>query len=100
MILSDQNLFSVLSAFFLQMGRSAGFSLGGSYSSHRSQQQHSPSVSNSGVSFSSMNNQDLHMHGSDVFPSSNSTYHSQVRDFPNVNEALACVRMYFFIFIF
>ena len=99
-ILSDQNLFSLLSVFFLQMGRSAGFSLGGSYSSHRPQQQHSPSVSNSGVSFSSMNNQDLHMHGSDVFPSSNSTYHSQVRDFPNVNEALAFVLECIFLFLF
>lgn len=72
------------------MGRSAGFSLGGSYSAHRTQQQqqHAPSVSNSGVSFSSVNNQDLHLHGSDVFPSPNSTYHSQVHEFPAVSEAL------------
>jgi hypothetical protein len=85
---TNQNLFSHFSIFFLQMGRSAGFNLGGSYSSHRAQQQqqHAPSVSNSGVSFSSVNNQDLHLHGSDIFPSSNSTYHSQVHGFPNVNE--------------
>ncbi|WVZ04169.1 hypothetical protein V8G54_024975 [Vigna mungo] len=63
------------------MGRSAGFSLGGTYSSHRAQQQqHAPSVSSGNVSFSSVNNQDLlHLHGSDIFPSPHSTYHSQVQ---------------------
>jgi hypothetical protein len=69
------------------MGRSAGFNLGGTYSSHRpqQQQQHAPSVSSSGVSFSSVNNQDLlHLHGSDMFPSSHSAYHSQV-----INEFLS-----------
>lgn len=65
----------------MQMGRSSGFSLGGTYSSHRpqQQQQHAPSVSSGGVSFSSVNNQDLlHLHGSDIFQPSHSTYHSQV----------------------
>nr|GMD15799.1 probable NOT transcription complex subunit VIP2 isoform X1 [Ipomoea batatas] len=58
------------------MGRSASFSLGGTYSSHRPQ-QHS-SVSSSGVSFSNVNNQDLlHSHGSDVFQPSHSTFHQQ-----------------------
>lgn len=84
-ILMDQNPFSILFAFNLQqMGRSAGFSLGGSYPSHRTQQQqqHAPSVSSNGVSFSSVNNQDLlHLHGTDIFPSSHSTYHSQVSKF-------------------
>lgn len=63
------------------MGRSGGFNLGGTYSSLRSQQQqqHASSVSNSGLSFSNVNNQDpLHLHGSDVFPSSHSSYHQQV----------------------
>ncbi|KAK4786000.1 hypothetical protein SAY86_002689 [Trapa natans] len=61
------------------MGRSAGFSLGGAYSSHRpQQQQHASSVSSSNISFSPGNNQDfLHLHGSDLFPSSNSAFHSQ-----------------------
>ena len=73
----------ILPIFNVQMGRSAGFNLGGTYSSHRpqqqQQQQHAPSVSSSGVSFSPLNNQDLlHLHGSDMFPSSHSTYHSQV----------------------
>lgn len=77
-ILMDQNPFSILIAFNLQqMGRSSGFSLGGSYPSHRTQ-QHTPSVSSNGVSFSSVNSQDLHLHGTDMFPSSHSTYHSQV----------------------
>ncbi|KAK4375981.1 hypothetical protein RND71_006658 [Anisodus tanguticus] len=52
----------------------------GRYSSLRSQQQqqHASSVSNSGLSFSNVNNQDpLHLHGSDVFPSSHSSYHQQ-----------------------
>ncbi|KAK7261433.1 hypothetical protein RIF29_27743 [Crotalaria pallida] len=74
------NTVSMMQSQHFSMGRSAGFNLGGSYSSHRTQQQqqHGPSVSSSGVSFSSMNNQDLlHLHGSDVFPSSHSTYHSQ-----------------------
>ncbi|KAL6979253.1 putative NOT transcription complex subunit vip2 [Sarracenia purpurea var. burkii] len=60
------------------MGRSAGFNLGGTYSLHRPQQQHAPSVSSSGISFSSLNNQDLlHLHGSDMFQSAHSNYHSQ-----------------------
>uniref|UniRef100_A0A3Q7H144 NOT2/NOT3/NOT5 C-terminal domain-containing protein n=1 Tax=Solanum lycopersicum TaxID=4081 RepID=A0A3Q7H144_SOLLC len=66
--------------FSAQMGRSGGFNLGGTYSSLRSQQQqqHASSVSNSGLSFSNVNNQDpLHLHGSDVFPSSHSSYHQQ-----------------------
>jgi hypothetical protein len=73
----------ILQFLYLQMGRSAGFNLGGTYSSHRpqQQQQHAPSVSSSGVSFSSVNNQDLlHLHGSDIFPSSHSAYHSQARN--------------------
>lgn len=68
------------------MGRSAGFNLGGTYSSHRpQQQQHTPSASSSTVSFSSMNNQDLlHLHGSDMFPSSHSTYHQQSAGHPAI----------------
>ncbi|CAK9169562.1 unnamed protein product [Ilex paraguariensis] len=69
------------------MGRSAGFNLGGTYTSHRSQQQqqHGPSVSSSGVSYSTMNNQDLlHLHGSDMFTSSQSTYHSQNNGPPGI----------------
>ncbi|CAK8536159.1 unnamed protein product [Lathyrus sativus] len=80
------NAMSMMQSQHFSMGRSAGFSLGGSYSSHRTQQQqqHTPSASNSGVSFSSVNNQDLHLHGSDVFPSPNSTYHSQTSGPPGI----------------
>ncbi|KAK2370930.1 putative NOT transcription complex subunit vip2 [Trifolium repens] len=80
------NAMSMMQSQHFSMGRSAGFNLGGSYSSHRAQQQqqHAPSVSNSGVSFSSVNNQDLHLHGSDIFPSSNSTYHSQTSGPPGI----------------
>ncbi|GKV08204.1 hypothetical protein SLEP1_g19868 [Rubroshorea leprosula] len=75
------NTMSMMQSQHFSMGRSAGFSLAGSYSSHRpqQQQQHAPSVSSGGVSFSPVNNQDLlHLHGSDIFPSSHSSYHSQV----------------------
>ncbi|WJX69534.1 putative NOT transcription complex subunit vip2 [Trifolium repens] len=80
------NAMSMMQSQHFSMGRSTGFNLGGSYSSHRAQQQqqHAPSVSNSGVSFSSVNNQDLHLHGSDIFPSSNSTYHSQTSGPPGI----------------
>lgn len=73
------------------MGRSAGFNLGGTYSLHRpqqqqqQQQQHAPSVSSSGVPFSSVNNHDLlHLHGSDMFQSSHSSYHSQTSGPPGI----------------
>lgn len=65
----------------MQMGRSAGFNLGATYSSHRpqQQQQHTPSASGSGGPFSNINNQDLlYVHGSEMFPSPPSNYHSQV----------------------
>ncbi|KAM1040261.1 hypothetical protein ACFX13_030212 [Malus domestica] len=79
------NAVSMMQSQHFSMGRSSGFNLGGAYSSHRpqQQQQHAPSVSSSGVSFSQVNNQDfLHMHGSDIFPSSHSTYHSQTSGGP------------------
>ncbi|XP_068311746.1 probable NOT transcription complex subunit VIP2 isoform X6 [Pyrus communis] len=79
------NAVSMMQSQHFSMGRSSGFNLGGAYSSHRpqQQQQHAPSVSSSGVSFSQVNNQDfLHMHGSDIFPSSHSTYHSQTNGGP------------------
>ncbi|XP_021713792.1 probable NOT transcription complex subunit VIP2 isoform X2 [Chenopodium quinoa] len=62
------------------MGRSSGFTVGGSYPSPRPQQhqQHMPSVSGGSDSFVTVNNQGLqHLHGSDMFSSSNSTYHIQ-----------------------
>ncbi|KAK7324979.1 hypothetical protein VNO77_28975 [Canavalia gladiata] len=81
------NAVSMMQSQHFSMGRSAGFSLGGSYPSHRAQQQqqHAPSVSGNGVSFSSVNNQDLlHLHGTDIFPSSHSTYHSQTSGPPGI----------------
>ncbi|XP_009598260.1 putative NOT transcription complex subunit VIP2 isoform X2 [Nicotiana tabacum] len=73
------NTLSMMQQQHLSMGRSAGFNLGGTYSSNRPQQQlHAPSVSSSGVSFSNINNQDLlSLHGSDVFQSSHSSYQQQ-----------------------
>ncbi|CAN4119987.1 unnamed protein product [Withania somnifera] len=71
---------SMMQQQHFSMGRSAGFNLGGTYSSHRSQQQlqHAPSASSSAVSFSNINNQDLlSLHGRDVFQSSHSSYHQQ-----------------------
>ncbi|KAH7857867.1 hypothetical protein Vadar_017302 [Vaccinium darrowii] len=71
-------------AMLIQMGRSAGFNLGGTYSLHRPQ-QHAPSVSSSGVPFSSVNNHDLlHLHSSDMFQSSHSSYHSQTSGPPGI----------------
>ncbi|GMI97051.1 Negative on TATA less2a [Hibiscus trionum] len=49
------------------------------------QQQHAPSASSSAASFSPVNNQDLlHLHGSDIFPSSHSSYHSQTSGPPGI----------------
>ncbi|XP_058091783.1 probable NOT transcription complex subunit VIP2 isoform X2 [Magnolia sinica] len=76
------NAMSIIQSQHYPMGRSAGYSLGGTYASHRQQQQqqHAPSVSGTGVSFTPANSQDLlHLHGSDLFPSSHGTYHSQVQ---------------------
>ncbi|XP_021912556.1 probable NOT transcription complex subunit VIP2 isoform X2 [Carica papaya] len=81
------NAMSMMQSQHFSMGRSAGLNFGGTYSSHRpqQQQQHAPSVSSSGVSFSPVNNQDLlHLHGSDIFPSSHSTYHSQTSGPPGI----------------
>ncbi|KAJ7980917.1 CCR4-NOT transcription complex subunit 2 [Quillaja saponaria] len=81
------NTVSMMQSQHFSMGRSAGFNLGGTYSSHRpqQQQQHAPSASSSGVSFSSVNNQDLlHLHNSDIFPSSHSAYHSQTSGPPGI----------------
>ncbi|KAM7254359.1 hypothetical protein ACFE04_028591 [Oxalis oulophora] len=81
------NAISMMQSQHYSMGRSAGFNLGGTYPSHRlqQQQQHAPSVSSSGVSFSSVNNQDLlHIHNSDMFPSSHSSYHSQTTGPPGI----------------
>ncbi|KAK4788415.1 hypothetical protein SAY86_019734 [Trapa natans] len=75
----NENSASVLQQQHFLLGRSTGFNLGGSYTAHRpQQQQHAPSVSSSSVSFPPGNNQDfLHLHGSDMFAPSNSSYHSQ-----------------------
>lgn len=85
------------------MGRSGGFNLGGTYSSLRSQQQqqHASSVSNSGLSFSNVNNQDpLHLHGSDVFPSSHSSYHQQVHYLYTIFFAILHFNFYMFVSLY
>lgn len=73
---------SMMQSQHFPMGRSSGFSLGGSYTSHRQQQQQQgPSVSGTGASYGHANSQDLlHLHGSDLFPSSHGSYHSQVQN--------------------
>ncbi|XP_023532181.1 probable NOT transcription complex subunit VIP2 isoform X3 [Cucurbita pepo subsp. pepo] len=75
-----ENSVPIMQSQQFSIGRSAGFNLGSTYS-HRpqQQQQHSPAVSNSTVSFPPANNQDLlHLHGSDIFPSSHAaSYHQQ-----------------------
>ncbi|KAJ4955815.1 hypothetical protein NE237_012598 [Protea cynaroides] len=78
----NDSAMSMMQSQHFPMGRSSGFNLGGTYSSHRQQQQqHAPSVGGSGVPFGSANSQDLlHMHGSDIFPSSHASYHSQVQN--------------------
>nr|CAD1836309.1 unnamed protein product [Ananas comosus var. bracteatus] len=64
------------------MARSAGFILGGPYqSNHQQQQQHAATVSSSGVTFSTGNNQDcFQLHGSNLFPTSYGTYHSLIQN--------------------
>ncbi|XP_044506422.1 probable NOT transcription complex subunit VIP2 isoform X2 [Mangifera indica] len=82
-----ENTMSMMQSQHFSMGRSAGFNLGGTYSSHRPQQQQQlgSSVSSGGVSFSSVINQDLlHLHGSDMFPSSHSSFHSQTSGPPGI----------------
>ncbi|XP_043695044.1 probable NOT transcription complex subunit VIP2 isoform X2 [Telopea speciosissima] len=78
-----ENAVSMMQSQHYPIGRSAGFSFGGTYSSHRpqQQQQHAPSVSGSGVSFTTANSQDMiHLHNSDHWvPSSHAAYHSQVQ---------------------
>ncbi|KAH9602381.1 hypothetical protein KSS87_016829 [Heliosperma pusillum] len=77
--LQDNNV-SMMQSQHFSMGRSPGFTLGGTYSSQQPQhqQQHLPSVSGGSDSFTSANNQRLlQSHGSDMFPSSNSTFHIQ-----------------------
>ncbi|OVA03566.1 NOT2/NOT3/NOT5 [Macleaya cordata] len=77
---------SMMQSQHFPMGRSAGFGFTGSYPSQRTQQQqqHSPSVSGGGLSFTPANNQDLHLHGSDLFPSSHASYHSQTSGPPSI----------------
>ncbi|KAJ6817325.1 putative NOT transcription complex subunit VIP2 isoform X2 [Iris pallida] len=72
---------SMMQSQHYPMARSAGFSLGGTYTSSRQQQQHGVSVSSGGVGFAPGNNQDLiHLRGSDIFPSSHGAYHSQIQN--------------------
>ncbi|KAJ6805773.1 putative NOT transcription complex subunit VIP2 isoform X2 [Iris pallida] len=72
---------SMMQSQHFPMARSGGFSLGGTYTSSRQQQQHGVSVNSGGVSFTPGNNQDLiHLRGSDLFPSSHGTYHSQIQN--------------------
>ncbi|XP_023007442.1 probable NOT transcription complex subunit VIP2 isoform X4 [Cucurbita maxima] len=82
-----ENSVPIMQSQQFSIGRSAGFNLGSTYS-HRpqQQQQHSPAVSNSTVSFPPANNQDLlHLHGSDIFPSSHAaSYHQQSSGPPGI----------------
>lgn len=82
-----ENALALMQSHHYQMGRSAGFSLGGSYASHHQQQQQQEirsglSTNSAGGSFAAIaNSADLmHLHGSDLFPSTHgqASYHSQV----------------------
>ncbi|XP_051113228.1 probable NOT transcription complex subunit VIP2 isoform X2 [Andrographis paniculata] len=77
---------SVMQPQHFSIGRSSGFNLGTTYSSHRpQQQQHVPAVSGSGGPFTNVNSQDLlHLHGAEMFPSSLSNYHSQSSGAPGI----------------
>ncbi|KAH0465697.1 hypothetical protein IEQ34_005800 [Dendrobium chrysotoxum] len=72
---------SMLQSQHFPMARSVGFNLGGAYSSARQQQQQlATAASTAGVTFKPGNNQELlHLHGSDLFSSSNGSYQSQVQ---------------------
>ncbi|KAL9241682.1 hypothetical protein vseg_015764 [Gypsophila vaccaria] len=77
--LQDNNT-SMMQSQHFSMGRSSGFTLGGTYTSHQSQhqQQHMPSVSGGSDSFTTVNNQRLpQSYGSDMFPTSSSALHMQ-----------------------
>ncbi|XP_073114477.1 probable NOT transcription complex subunit VIP2 isoform X1 [Elaeis guineensis] len=72
---------SMIQSQHLPMARSPAFNLGGTYPPNcQQQQQNASSVHNSGVFASGSNKDLLHMHGSDLFPSSHGTYHSQVQN--------------------
>lgn len=83
-----ENAIAMMPPSHFPMSRTAGFALGSSYTSHRQQQQQQQqgpsglSTSNAVATFSSGNSADLlHLHGSDLFPSSHgvsASYHSQV----------------------
>eukprot|EP01018_Ginkgo_biloba_P033293 Gb_27080 [translate_table: standard] len=85
-----ENAIALMQSHHYSMGRSAGFALGGSYASHRQQQQlqqqqevRSGISSNTvGGSFGAANSAELmHLHGSDIFPSSpglSASYQSQI----------------------
>ncbi|KAK9749701.1 hypothetical protein RND81_02G144700 [Saponaria officinalis] len=86
--LQDNNV-SMMQSQHYSMGRSAEFTLGGTYSSHQSQQQqqHMPSVSGGSDSFTTVNNQRLpQSYGSDMFPSSSSSLHMQLGNRPSDNN--------------
>ncbi|KAK9053736.1 hypothetical protein SSX86_024810 [Deinandra increscens subsp. villosa] len=68
--LRDNNASMVQSPHF-SMGRSSGFNLGGTFSSHHPHQQ-------------SSNQDPHHLHGSDMFQGSHSSYHSQASGPPGV----------------
>ncbi|KAL9241683.1 hypothetical protein vseg_015764 [Gypsophila vaccaria] len=86
--LQDNNT-SMMQSQHFSMGRSSGFTLGGTYTSHQSQhqQQHMPSVSGGSDSFTTVNNQRLpQSYGSDMFPTSSSALHMQQGNRPPDNH--------------
>uniref|UniRef100_A0A7N0UKY2 NOT2/NOT3/NOT5 C-terminal domain-containing protein n=1 Tax=Kalanchoe fedtschenkoi TaxID=63787 RepID=A0A7N0UKY2_KALFE len=80
-----ENAPSMMQSQHFNIGRSAGFNLGGTYLSHRpQQQQHVPSSGSNSLSFSQVNNNSdlLHLRSSEVFPTSHSNFHSQASGGP------------------
>ncbi|XP_020577018.1 probable NOT transcription complex subunit VIP2 [Phalaenopsis equestris] len=71
---------SMLQSQHFPMGRSVGFNLGGSYPFARQQQQQLASAaSTASITYKPGSNQELLLHGSDLFSSSNGTYQSQIQ---------------------
>ncbi|XP_010521807.1 PREDICTED: probable NOT transcription complex subunit VIP2 [Tarenaya hassleriana] len=74
------NSISMMQSQHLPMGRSAGFNLGGAYSSHRPQQQQQQQQQLA----QAVGSGSVPLHGSDMFTSSHPGYHSQTGGPPGI----------------
>ncbi|XP_075503792.1 putative NOT transcription complex subunit VIP2 isoform X1 [Primulina tabacum] len=75
---------SMMQPHHFSMAHSAGYNLGAIYSPFRQQQHHAQSA-NGSATYMNINNQDLlHLHGSEMFPSPHPTFHSQSSGHPGL----------------